>query len=270
MNLGYFEVGLNIQNIERSLGFYKTLGFELVNGGIDMRTVTITKGDCRIALYQGFGDDMLYLQFYQGDVEEIARDLTSKGLRFESRDAPFEETAPGSGVYGKHGRFDEGIAAILLDPDGHLLHFIKQRDRPEAPRDSALETFRALHTPEPSRMDFGWFEVSLPVRDIHESHAFYRQLGFHVVDDSVAGNVTLQSGDCRLGLYQGHLDPARPQLIFWQGDVEAIARDLTSRDLNFHTQPASDHRGAGAMLIDPDGHPLYFVNLHGLVRKDGG
>jgi catechol 2,3-dioxygenase-like lactoylglutathione lyase family enzyme len=97
MNLGSFEIGLNVQDIARSLAFYQTLGFELVDGGVDIRTVTLRRGDCRSALYQGYGEDPLYLQFRHGDVEAIARDLTRKRLRFErhTKDdrgaaAPFE------------------------------------------------------------------------------------------------------------------------------------------------------------------------------------
>jgi catechol 2,3-dioxygenase-like lactoylglutathione lyase family enzyme len=118
-------------------------------------------------------------------------------------------------------------------------------------------------------MDLGWFEVSLNVEDIARSVAFYETLGFKVASGSVATrDVTLQKADCRLALYEGHLDPARPQLIFWQGDVPAIARDLTEKGLQFHRPPASDSRGTGAMLLDPDGHPIYFVNIHGVTRKD--
>jgi catechol 2,3-dioxygenase-like lactoylglutathione lyase family enzyme len=99
MNLGSVEVGLNIRNIERSLAFYKALGFELVNGGIDMRTVTIAKGDCRIALYQGFGDDMLFLQFYQGDVEEIAAHVRARRRQGNGLvSAMAERTSPIKGV----------------------------------------------------------------------------------------------------------------------------------------------------------------------------
>jgi catechol 2,3-dioxygenase-like lactoylglutathione lyase family enzyme len=116
-------------------------------------------------------------------------------------------------------------------------------------------------------MDLGWFEVSLNVRDIARSLESYRTLGFDHVDGTVEGrNVTLQKGDCRIGLYQGHLDPDRPQLIFWQGDVAAIARDLADKGLRF--ERAADDRGAGAMLLDPDGHPLYFVNIQGATRKE--
>ena len=118
-------------------------------------------------------------------------------------------------------------------------------------------------------MDLGWFEVSLNVADIARSVAFYETIGFRIASGGVESrNVTVQKGDCRLGLYQGHLDPDRPQLIFWQGDVGAIAADLTSKGLAFDRGPRSDDRGTGAMLIDPDGHPIYFVNIGGVTRKD--
>jgi catechol 2,3-dioxygenase-like lactoylglutathione lyase family enzyme len=119
-------------------------------------------------------------------------------------------------------------------------------------------------------MELGWFEVSLNVQDIGRSRSFYETLGFQVVDVSGEGRaVTLQKGDCRLGLFQGFLDPDRPQLIFWQGDVEAIARDLTGKGLSFERGPAIGHGGGmGALLLDPDGHPLYFVNMPGVTRQD--
>jgi len=118
-------------------------------------------------------------------------------------------------------------------------------------------------------MDLGWFEVSLNVQDINRSLAFYQTLGFALVDGSVAARtVTLQKGDCRIALYQGHLDPPVTQLIFWQGDVGAIARDLTSKGLSFEKEPLVGHGGGTAALLrDPDGHPLYFINLPGVTRK---
>ncbi len=83
-----------------------------------------------------------------------------------------------------------------------------------------------------------------------------------MADDSVERNVTLQNGDCRVSLCQGHLDPARPQLIFWQGDIEAIAGSVREAGLEFFREPARDDKGAAFMLRDPDGHPLFFINLN--------
>ncbi len=77
-------------------------------------------------------------------------------------------------------------------------------------------------------MEFGWFEVSLDVKDIDRTRRFYEKLGFEVLGEAAEGRVvTLQKADCRISLYQGVLDPAETQLIFWQGDVRAIAEDLT-------------------------------------------
>jgi hypothetical protein len=58
------------------------------------------------------------------------------------------------------------------------------------------------------------------------------------------------------------------QLIFWQGDVNAIASDLTSKGLTFQKPPAKGaDGGTGALLTDPDGHPIYFVSMPNHTRK---
>jgi catechol 2,3-dioxygenase-like lactoylglutathione lyase family enzyme len=119
-------------------------------------------------------------------------------------------------------------------------------------------------------MDLGWFEVSLNVQDIRRSLEFYQTLGFQPVSGSVEERfITVQNGDCRIGLFQGHLNPPETQLIFWQGDVGAIAHALTAKGLSFEKGPTTgDDGGTGALLKDPDGHPIYFVNMPGVVRKD--
>lgn len=120
-----------------------------------------------------------------------------------------------------------------------------------------------------SDIDFGWFEVSLNVQDIKRSLEFYQLLGFQVVDGNVEfRNITLRKGDCRISLYQGYLDPPETQLTFWQGDVHAIARDLAGKGLQFERGPTTgEEGGVGALLRDPDGHPIYFVNMPGVKRK---
>jgi catechol 2,3-dioxygenase-like lactoylglutathione lyase family enzyme len=122
---------------------------------------------------------------------------------------------------------------------------------------------------EEQAMEFGWFEVSLDVKDIDRTRDFYETLGFDVVGQAAEGRVvTLQKADCRICLYQGVLDPPETQLIFWQGDVEAIAKDLTSKGVCFEKQPSTgDGDGIGALLRDPDGRPIYFVNVPGVTRQ---
>ncbi len=118
-------------------------------------------------------------------------------------------------------------------------------------------------------MEFGWFEVSLDVKDIDRTRDFYERLGFEVLGEAAEGRVvTLQKADCRISLYQGVLDPAETQLIFWQGDVQAIADDLAAKGLCFEREPSTEHgEGIGALLRDPDGRPIYFVNVSGVTRQ---
>ena len=83
-------------------------------------------------------------------------------------------------------------------------------------------------------MHLGKFETSLVVRDIRKSLAFYEALGFRHTDGSVdVRTVSLRKGDCRLALYQDILDPAETQLIFWQGNVDAIVADLLRKGMHF-------------------------------------
>ena len=112
-------------------------------------------------------------------------------------------------------------------------------------------------------MELGQLIVSLNVQDIRRSLDFYQTLGFQVVDGSIEARfLTVKNGDSLIGLYQDHLDPAETQLIFWQGDVGAIASDLNDQGVTFERGPSRDAKGGSAALLrDPDGHPLYFINL---------
>ncbi len=110
MELGQCELSLDVRDIEKSVAFYEALGFEIVDGSIDIRVVTVQKAECRIALYQGYLDPpVAQLTFWNGDVDEIARDLKAKGLEFEKD--PF--TGDGG-----------GRAALIKDPDGYPIYFI--------------------------------------------------------------------------------------------------------------------------------------------------
>jgi len=67
MELGWFEVSLDVKDIDRTRGFYEKLGFEVVGEAAEGRVVTLQKADCRICLYQGVLDPAeTQLTFWQG------------------------------------------------------------------------------------------------------------------------------------------------------------------------------------------------------------
>lgn len=254
MDLGWFETSLDVKDIVKSVDFYKTLGFQQLEGDVEVRCVTLNRGDCRLTLFQGhLNPPRTQLIFWQGDVNEIARNLMAKGLTFEN--------GPNVGK--------EGASAMLFDPDGHPLFFINMPVHfVNDPRHARPAPPSRPHAANEDDMGLGWFEISLPVADAARSLAFYDKLGFRRLDKGAdPRSATLQNADCRLGLFQGYLDPPQAQLIFWQGDVEAIGRDLIAKGLHFEREPFRDDKGVGWMLFDPDRHPIYFVNINGVTRE---
>ena len=51
-------------------------------------------------------------------------------------------------------------------------------------------------------------------------------------------------------------------MIFWQGDIDAIADTVRREGLGFFREPGKNASGAGFLLKDPDGLPLHFINMH--------
>lgn len=121
-----------------------------------------------------------------------------------------------------------------------------------------------------STLDLGAFSVSLAVKDLAASRAFYGKLGFEPVGGDPAQNwQVLRNGDCVIGLFQGMLP--RNTLTFNPGwtqqkaprthftDVRELQAKLEAQGMSFDVKadPASDGT-AYFMLSDPDGNPVLF------------
>jgi catechol 2,3-dioxygenase-like lactoylglutathione lyase family enzyme len=117
-------------------------------------------------------------------------------------------------------------------------------------------------------MRLGNFSVSLAVKDIHRSRAFYEKLGFRAVGGDAATNwLILQNATCTIGLFQGMFD--KNTLTFNPGwdqngntlpdfdDVRDIQKSLNSQGLPLLTQADESSTGpASFVLLDPDGNPI--------------
>lgn len=118
--------------------------------------------------------------------------------------------------------------------------------------------------------DLGNFSVSLVVKDLAASKAFYEKLDFKQVGGKVEQRwVVLQNGNARIGLFQGMFD--RNMMTFnpgWGLDKQPLAQFTDVRELQrtFKARGllptvAADENGDGPahfMLTDPDGNPLLF------------
>ena len=117
-------------------------------------------------------------------------------------------------------------------------------------------------------MKLGAFSISLAVKDIAASRAFYEKLGFkHVLGDQTQGWLILRNGETTVGLFQGMFE--RNMLTFNPGwnsqaepleefeDIREIQRSLKASGLALASEADESTTGpASLMLIDPDGNPI--------------
>lgn len=122
-------------------------------------------------------------------------------------------------------------------------------------------------------MKLGAFSVSLAVKDIAASRAFYEQLGFEVVHGDQAQNwLILRNGTTNIGLFQGMFE--KNTLTFNPGwdqtaerlpdfdDVRDIQKQLKAADVPLVSEADEDSTGpASFVLMDPDGNPV-LVDQH--------
>lgn len=118
-------------------------------------------------------------------------------------------------------------------------------------------------------MNLGAFSISLAVKDIQASKAFYEKLGFEAFHGDISQNwLILKNGEHVIGLFQGMFD--RNVLTFNPGwtqdaqpletftDVRELQRQLKAQGVELMSEADESTNGpASFMLVDPDGNPIY-------------
>jgi catechol 2,3-dioxygenase-like lactoylglutathione lyase family enzyme len=122
-------------------------------------------------------------------------------------------------------------------------------------------------------MELGAFSVSLAVKDIHASKAFYEKLGFRVFMGEISQHwLILKNGDHVIGLFQGMFE--KNMLTFNPGwdsnagkldaftDVRELQRQLKAQGIAFQSEADESNTGpASFVVVDPDGNPI-LVDQH--------
>ncbi|HEX2207526.1 MAG TPA: VOC family protein [Longimicrobium sp.] len=117
-------------------------------------------------------------------------------------------------------------------------------------------------------MQLGAFSISLAVRDLAASRAFYEKFGFTAFGGEPAQNwLILKNGDTVIGLFQGMFE--RNMLTFNPGwdsnarpvdgftDVRELQRRLKEQGVELAAEADETTSGpAYLMAIDPDGNPI--------------
>lgn len=119
-------------------------------------------------------------------------------------------------------------------------------------------------------MELGAFSVSLAVKDLQVSKAFYSKLGFQPIGGVEEQNwLVLQYGTTTIGLFQGMFEDdiltfnpgwtAKDRNLKEFEDIRDIHSRLKAEGLEFSTELGLDGDGpASFVLSDPDGNPILF------------
>ena len=117
-------------------------------------------------------------------------------------------------------------------------------------------------------MELGAFSISLAVKDIRASKAFYEKLGFEAFGGDISQNwLILKNREHVIGLFQGMFE--KNMLTFNPGwdqdaqhldaftDVRELQRQLKAEGVELITEADESTTGpAHIMLVDPDGNPI--------------
>ena len=122
-------------------------------------------------------------------------------------------------------------------------------------------------------MELGAFSISLAVKDIEASRAFYEKFGFKVFGGDASQNwLILKNGDHAIGLFQGMFE--KNMLTFNPGwdinaskldtftDVRELQRQLKAQGVQLLSEADETTTGpASFVAVDPDGNPI-LVDQH--------
>ena len=118
-------------------------------------------------------------------------------------------------------------------------------------------------------MKLGAFSISLNVKDLNASKAFYENLGFSVLAGDLSMKyLIMKNGNALIGIFHGMFDnniltfnpgwDEQGQNVDEFDDIRKIQQDLKSKGITLIAEADESGTGpASVMLTDPDGNVIY-------------
>jgi lactoylglutathione lyase len=117
-------------------------------------------------------------------------------------------------------------------------------------------------------MELGAFSISLAVKDINASKAFYEKLGFEAFMGDISQNwLILRNGGHVIGLFQGMFE--RNAITFNPGwdqntqkldtftDLRELQKQLKAQGVELTSEADESTSGPASFIVmDPDGNPI--------------
>ena len=122
-------------------------------------------------------------------------------------------------------------------------------------------------------MELGAFSISLAVKDLGASMAFYEKFGFKVFAGDASQNwLIMKNGDHVIGLFQGMFEKniltfnpgwdSNAQKLATFTDIRELQRQLKAQGVQFQQEADESATGpASFVVMDPDGNQI-LVDQH--------
>jgi lactoylglutathione lyase len=117
-------------------------------------------------------------------------------------------------------------------------------------------------------MELGAFSISLAVKDLEASRAFYEKFGFKDFAGDASQNwLIMKNGDHVIGLFQGMFEKniltfnpgwdSNAQKLATFTDVRELQRQLKAQGVQLQQEADENATGPASFIaIDPDGNPI--------------
>jgi hypothetical protein len=139
LEIGRFFLGLNVDDVGRSVDFYERLGFRQIAGDPDKSWAIVDNGKTRLGLYRGEGG--VLLNFMDGRVEDIVEHLSEKGIDVGEDGVVVSE---------------DKISLTIEDHDRNIINFSRAHEG--WVKDIECPRCGSLSRPTGKRFRFGVFE----------------------------------------------------------------------------------------------------------------
>ena len=122
-------------------------------------------------------------------------------------------------------------------------------------------------------MELGAFSISLAVKDLETSRAFYEKFGFKAFAGDASQNwLIMKNGDHVIGLFQGMFEKniltfnpgwdSNAQKLATFTDIRELQRQLKAQGVQFQQEADEGATGpASFVVMDPDGNQI-LVDQH--------
>lgn len=117
-------------------------------------------------------------------------------------------------------------------------------------------------------MELGAFSISLVVKDIVASRAFYEKFGFKDFGGDISQNwLIMKNGDTVIGLFQGMFEKniltfnpgwdSNAQKLDTFTDIRELQRQLKAQGVELMSEADENTTGPASFIaVDPDGNPI--------------